>query len=119
MLTPDTRRAIVTAAVEAAVLTAGSDFTSGRRHNTLTTADKAILGDLGRRLAARCALVQRIAEQTPRDHEHAAATFAAAFSSAYDAHLYDLSHGRQRDAEQLAHDVLVALDATSRGREGR
>ncbi len=115
MLTPETRRAIVTAATEAAVLTAGADFTSGRRHDSLSQADRAIVGDLGRRLAARCALVQRIAEQAPRDHEHAAATFAAAFSSAYDAHLYDLSHGRQRDVDQLAHDVLVALDATSRG----
>lgn len=73
------------------------------------------MGDLGRRLAARCALVQRIAEQTPRDHEHASALYTTAFSSAYDAHLYDLRTGRQRDAEQLAHHVLTALDATSRG----
>lgn len=112
-LSPESRRAIVAAAIYQAVMSAGADFVSGRRFATLTQADRAILTDLGRRLAARERVVRSV---PPRDQEPAAALFAAGFRAGYDAHLSDLSLGRHRKIEQLAHDVLVTLDAIARGR---
>ncbi len=109
MLTPDTHRAqLVTAATAAAIGTASADFTAGRRTDSLSGADRHILADLAHRLAARCEVVQ---QRAPREQLEAETTFARAFIRAYNAHLEDLGAGRQRDAEQLAADVLDVLAA--------
>lgn len=113
MLDADSRAQLVTAAAVAAIRTAASDFTAGRRADSLSGADRHILADLARRLAARCEVVKQSA---PRDLEEATTTFARAFIRAYNEHLEDLGLGRERDAEQLAADVLAALDARESAR---
>lgn len=56
MLSTETRRQIVHAATLAAILTAASDFTSVRRADSLTSADRHILADLD-------AVMSRVADQ--------------------------------------------------------